>query len=103
MSTIPQHLFRFFQRIQLLLLTVFTAASLQAELVQTSEMAAQTSWAMSTIQSQHYLRDQIQDLDGRAVIKAYIESFDYRHMFFNQQAIDRFSFRFGSAVEAFLI
>lgn len=102
MSTIPQHLFRFFQRIQLLLLTVFTAASLQAELVQTSEMAAQTSWAMSTIHSQHYLRDQIQDLDGRAVIKAYIESFDYRHMFFNQQAIDRFSFRFGSAVEAFL-
>ena len=102
MSTIPQHLFRFFQRIQLLLLTVFTAASLQAELVQTSEMAAQTRWAMGTIQSQHYLRDQIQDLDGRAVIEAYIESFDYRHMFFNQQAIDRFSFRFGSAVEAFL-
>lgn len=102
MSTIPQHLFRFFQRIQLLFLTVFTAASLQAELVQTSEMAAQTRWAMGTIQSQHYLRDQIQDLDGRAVIEAYIESFDYRHMFFNQQAIDRFSFRFGSAVEAFL-
>tara|TARA_B110000008_G_scaffold279647_1_gene327693 strand:+ start:1365 stop:3746 length:2382 start_codon:yes stop_codon:yes gene_type:complete len=102
MSTIPQHLFRFFQRIQLLILTVFTVASLQAELVQTSEMAAQTRWAMGTIQSQHYLRDQIQDLDGRAVIEAYIESFDYRHMFFNQQAIDRFLFRFGSAVEAFL-
>lgn len=102
MSTPPQYLFRLFQRLQLLLLTIFTAASLPAELVQTSEMAAQTRWAMGTIQSQHYLKDRIQDLDGRAVIEAYIESFDYRHMFFDQEAIDRFLFRFESAVEAFL-
>lgn len=92
----------FFQRFRFIILTTLSVCSLQAELIQTPEMAAQTRWAVGTVQSQHYLRDQIHDLDGQAVIEAYIKNFDYRHMFFNREEIDRFLFRFGSAVEAFL-
>ncbi|MGB0419114.1 MAG: carboxy terminal-processing peptidase, partial [Opitutales bacterium] len=98
----PHPILGFLPRFRLIILTLLSLSSLQAELVQTPEMAAQTRWAVGTVQSQHYLRDQINDLDGKAVIEAYIKSFDYRHMFFNREEIDRFLFRFGSAVEAFL-
>lgn len=102
MSDQPYPILGFLPRFRFIILAVLSLSSLKAELLQTPEMAAQTRWAVGTIQSKHYLRDQMNALDGQAVIEAYIESYDYRRMFFNREEVDRFLFRFGSAVEAFL-
>ncbi len=65
-------------------------------------MREQTRWVVNTINSLHYLRDSIDQLDGREIIEAYIKSFDYGQMYFLREDIDDFCFRFGDAMEGFL-
>ena len=96
------HYFGIVQNFCLLSITVLCACNLHAELIQTPKMAAQTRWAVETIQSKHYLRDQIDDLDGQAVVTAYMKLLDPQHIYFNQEDKKQFLFRFGSAIEAFL-
>ena len=73
-----------------------------AEFEQTKEMAAQTSWVVNTINSRHYLRGNMDKLDGAEIVEAFTESFDYGRMYFLRSEVDDFAFRFGAAMEDFL-
>lgn len=77
-------------------------AQAETELKQSTEMAAQTRWLVNTIGARHYLRDSILTLDGTEIVEAYIESFDYSHMYFQRPEIDNFIFRFAEAMEELL-
>lgn len=85
-----------------LLLLTLNATETPGKLEPTSEMAAQTRWVVNTINARHYLRDSIQQLDGEEMVQAYIESFDYSRMYFTQQELEEFNFRFAGSMEGFL-
>ena len=68
----------------------------------TKDMAAQTRWVVNTINARHYLRDSMQQLDGREIVEAYVEAFDYSKMYFLRSEIDDFIFRFAASTEGFL-
>ncbi|CAA6676426.1 MULTISPECIES: carboxy terminal-processing peptidase [unclassified Lentimonas] len=72
------------------------------QLEQTKEMASQTRWVVNTINSRHYLRGTMEALDGKEMVEAFAESFDYGRMYFLQSEVDDFTFRFGDAMEDFL-
>jgi carboxyl-terminal processing protease len=78
------------------------ALSAYAKLEPTQEMAAQTRWVVNTINSRHYLRGTMEQLDGAEMVEAYIESFDYGRMYFTRPEVDEFNFRFADAMEASL-
>jgi carboxyl-terminal processing protease len=70
---------------------------------QTKEMASQTRWVVNTINARHYLRGTMEELDGKEIVEAFTESFDYAHMYFIRSEVDDFVFRFGDAMEDFLL
>lgn len=78
------------------------AGSIAAKLKPTDEMATQTRWVVNTINARHYLRESIEKLDGKEMVQAYIESFDYSRMYFTQPELDDFYFRFADSMEGFL-
>ena len=39
-------------------------------------MQAQTKWAINLMRSKHYIKDEINQLEGNAIISAYLEVFD---------------------------
>ncbi len=69
---------------------------------QTKELAAQTRWAVDTINSRHYLHGRMEALDGTEIVESFVETFDYSHMYFLRSEVDNFIFRFGDAMEEFL-
>ena len=69
---------------------------------QTKELAAQTRWAVNTINSRHYLHGSMETLDGTEIVESFVKTFDYSHMYFLRSEIDDFIFRFGNAMEEFL-
>ena len=73
-----------------------------AQFEQTKEMASQTRWVVNTINARHYLRGTMEELDGKEIVEAFTESFDYSHMYFIRSEVDDFVFRFGDAMEDFL-
>lgn len=85
----------------LLALTLCSGEGRQA-LSATDEMASQTRWVVNTIQARHYLRDSMESLDGREMVEAYVQSFDYGRMYFLQSDLEDFNFRFAEAMEDFL-
>lgn len=85
-----------------LFLLSLSAGSIAAKLLPTDEMASQTRWVVNTINARHYLRDTIDKLDGKEMVQAYIESFDYNRMYFTQKELDDFYFRFADSMEGFL-
>ena len=90
-------------RITLLALaTLASALPVSARLDPTQEMAAQTRWVVDTINSRHYLRGTMEQLNGAEIVEAYVESFDYGRMYFTRPEVDDFIFRFGDAIEGFL-
>lgn len=48
------------------------------------------------LQQGHYTRRKIDNATAREVLKAYIESLDYNHLFFTQKDIDEFTVKFGA-------
>ena len=84
----------------------FAAIALQLSVCtgfeQTKELAAQTRWAVNTINSRHYLRDSMKELNGTEIVESFVESFDHSHMYFLRSDVDDFIFRFSSAMEGFL-
>lgn len=88
---------------RLALATLLAPVILPAEkLTTTKEMAEQTRWVVQTINSRHYLRETMETLDGAEMVEAYVESFDYGHMYFLRSELDDFVFRFADAMEDFL-
>ena len=86
----------------LALATLASALPVSARLDPTQEMAAQTRWVVDTINSRHYLRGTMEQLNGAEIVEAYVESFDYGRMYFTRPEVDGFIFRFGDAIEGFL-
>lgn len=76
--------------------------TVHAEFEQTKEMATQTRWVVNTINARHYLRGNMEKLDGTEIVEAFTESFDYGRMYFIRSEVDDFVFRFGDAMEDFL-
>jgi carboxyl-terminal processing protease len=66
---------------------------------QTKELAAQTRWAVDTVNSRHYLRGSMKALDGTEIVESFVETFDHSHMYFLRGEVDDFIFRFGDAME----
>lgn len=92
-----------FTRCGAILLTALVLQSpAYGEFEQTNEMTAQTRWAVNTINSRHYLRENMDTLNGTEIVEAFSKSFDYGRMYFLRSEIDRFIFRFGNAMENFL-
>ena len=92
----------FLRLFALLLVLASPVQRVLSNLEPTVEMGNQTRWVVNTINDRHYLKDSIGILDGRAIVEAYIESFDYSRMYFLKTQIDVFSFRFSESMEAFL-
>ncbi len=84
------------------LLTLLPSSQQAAQLEPTSEMAAQTRWVVNTINSRHFLKENVEKLDGEEMVEAYIASFDFGKMQFIRPEIDDFNFRFAGAMEDFL-
>ena len=65
-------------------------------------MKAQTKWALNLIRSKHYLKGEIGQLEGTAIIQSYVELFDYSKLYFLKSDIESYNFRFGDSIESFL-
>jgi carboxyl-terminal processing protease len=65
-------------------------------------MKAQTKWAINLMRSKHYIKDEINELEGNAIINSYIEVFDSSKLYFLKSDIESYQFRFGEAMEDFL-
>ena len=48
-------------------------------------MKAQTKWALNLIRSKHYLKGEIGQLEGTAIIQSYVELFDYSKLYFKKR------------------
>ena len=97
-------------RIHRLLLTSFllllSVSLLNAE-IQLSEkeaqsLQAQTKWALELIRSNHYLKNEIQSIDGTQIIENFAENLDYSKLYFLRADIDDYLFRFSESMEGFL-
>ena len=97
-------------RIHRLLLTSFllllTVSLLNAE-IQLSEkeaqaLQAQTQWALELIRSNHYLKNEIQSIDGGQIIENFAENLDYSKLYFLRSDIEDYLFRFSESMEGFL-
>ena len=97
-------------RIHRLLLTSFllllTVSLLNAE-IQLSEkeaqvLQAQTQWALELIRSNHYLKNEIQSIDGGQIIENFAENLDYSKLYFLRSDIEDYLFRFSESMECFL-
>lgn len=86
------------------LLLVFSLYSSESgkRLSSSDEMASQTRWVVNTINARHYLRDSVEKLDGKEMVRAYADSFDYSRMYFLESDLEDFEFRFADAMEEFL-
>lgn len=85
----------------LLVLSLYSGEDRQT-LSSSKEMASQTRWVVNTINARHYLRESMESLDGKEMVRAYVESFDYNRMYFLETDLEDFEFRFADAMEDFL-
>ena len=65
-------------------------------------LQAQTQWALELIRSNHYLKNEIQSIDGAQIIENFAENLDYSKLYFLRSDIDDYSFRFSASMEGFL-
>ena len=97
-------------RIHRLLLTsfllLFIVSLLNAEIKLSEKEAqalqAQTQWALELIRSNHYLKNEIQSIDGSQIIENFAENLDYSKLYFLRSDIDDYLFRFSESMEGFL-
>ena len=97
-------------RIHRLLLTsfllLFTAGLLNAEITLSEKekqaLQAQTQWALKLIRSNHYLKNEIQSIDGTQIIENFAANLDFSKLYFLRSDIDDYLFRFSESMENFL-
>lgn len=65
-------------------------------------LKAQTQWVLKLIQSNHYLKNDIQSIDGTQIIENFANSLDYSKLYFLKTDIDDYLFRFSESIESFL-
>ena len=87
-------------------LFLFTIGFLNAE-IRLSEKEAQalkvqTQWALELIRSNHYLKNEVQTIDGSQIIENFAENLDYSKLYFLRSDIEDYLFRFSESMEGFL-
>lgn len=87
-------------------LLLFTANLLNAaiKLSEKEQLAlqVQTQWALKLIRSNHYLKNEIQSIDGSQIIENFADNLDYSKLYFLRSDIDDYIFRFSESIESFL-
>lgn len=87
-------------------LCLFGASLLDAQIKLSEKeqlaLQAQTQWALKLIQSNHYLKNEIQSIDGNQIIENFAKSLDYSKLYFLRSDIDDYLFRFSESIESFL-
>ena len=87
----------------LLLLTVsLLNAEIQLSEKEAQALQAQTQWALELIRSNHYLKNEIQSIDGGQIIENFAENLDYSKLYFLRSDIEDYLFRFSESMEGFL-
>ena len=87
----------------LLLLTVsLLNAEIQLREKEAQALQAQTQWALELIRSNHYLKNEIQSIDGGQIIENFAENLDYSKLYFLRSDIEDYLFRFSESMEGFL-
>ena len=87
----------------LLLLTVsLLKAEIQLSEKEAQALQAQTQWALELIRSNHYLKNEIQSIDGGQIIENFAENLDYSKLYFLRSDIEDYLFRFSESMEGFL-
>ena len=81
-----------------------TRMSAEIKLSETEQLALkeQTQWALALIRSNHYLKNEIQSIDGTQIIENFASSLDHSKLYFLQTDIDDYLFRFSESIEGFL-
>ena len=94
---------QFFSPYFLLLLTA-SLLSAEIKLSEKEQLAlqAQTQWALELIRSNHYLKNDIQSIDGSQIIENFADNLDYSKLYFLRSDIDDYLFRFSESIEGFL-
>ena len=81
-----------------------TRMSAEIKLSESEQLALkeQTQWALALIRSNHYLKNEIQSIDGTQIIENFASSLDHSKLYFLQTDIDDYLFRFSESIEGFL-
>ena len=88
------------------LLFFFSISLLSAEIILSEKeqlaLQTQTQWALKLIRSNHYLKNEIQSIDGSQIIENFADNLDYSKLYFLRSDIEDYSFRFSESIEGFL-
>lgn len=88
------------------LLFFFSISLLSAEIILSEKeqlaLQKQTQWALKLIRSNHYLKNEIQSIDGSQIIENFADNLDYSKLYFLRSDIEDYSFRFSESIEGFL-
>ena len=94
---------QFFPLSFLLLLTVsYLSADIKLSEKEQLALQAQTQWALNLIRSNHYLKNEIQTINGSQIIENFADNLDYSKLYFLRSDIDDYLFRFSDSMEGFL-
>ena len=94
---------QFFSLSFLLLLTVsYLSADIKLSEKEQLALQAQTQWALNLIRSNHYLKNEIQTINGSQIIENFADNLDYSKLYFLRSDIDDYLFRFSDSMEGFL-
>ena len=87
-------------------LLLFSVILLSAEIKLSEKeqvaLQTQTQWAIDLIRSNHYLKNEIQSIDGSQIIENFAGNLDYSKLYFLRSDIDDYLFRFSESIEGFL-
>ena len=96
-------IYLFFSYSFLLLLTsILLGAEIKLSEKEQASLQTQTKWAINLIRSNHYLKNEIQSIDGSKIIENFASNLDYSKLYFLCSDIEDYLFRFSESLEGFL-
>ena len=100
------HLFRIHRLLLTSFLLILTVRLINGEIKldekEAKAVQEQTQWALKLIRSNHYLKNEIQTIDGTQIIENFAENLDYSKLYFLRSDIDNYIFRFADSMESYL-
>ena len=101
MKLLRIHLF-FSNSFLLLFSVILLSAEIKLSEKEQVALQTQTQWAIDLIRSNHYLKNEIQSIDGSQIIENFAGNLDYSKLYFLRSDIDDYLFRFSESIEGFL-
>ena len=101
MKLLRIHLF-FSNSFLLLFSVILLSAEIKLSEKEQVALQTQTQWAIDLIRSNHYLKNEIQSIDGSQIIENFAGNLDYSKLYFLRPDIDDYIFRFSESIEGFL-